>query len=116
MPHACVCASASPRCARVLVRMSDEGGARWIRMTDDDGTVYYYNTETEASVWEKPDDFVEPELTGDDALVRTLPRSWHLPSPSYLSPHRVVILCAGVRARGLLPSCVLGDRHATPMR
>ena len=41
----------------------------WIRQADEEGSVFYYNTATEESVWEKPEGFVEPELTGDDAKV-----------------------------------------------
>lgn len=47
----------------------------WIRQVDEEGTEFYYNTATEESVWEKPDGFVEPELSEDDQKVRR-GRAW----------------------------------------
>lgn len=44
--------------------------SNWVRKyAEDSGAYYYYDTVNGASVWEKPDDFVEPDGNGSNASM-----------------------------------------------
>ena len=43
----------------IIVEDFSPSNLEWVAMTDDSGTIYYYNESTGATQWEPPDGYIE---------------------------------------------------------